>query len=92
VSPSHPNRGGKDRPGRNPQPEEIRQLRDEMELTQAELAALLHASVRSVQKWEQGERRMHPGLWEYLTLLQAYPVVARAQRLWRAGAPATERP
>ena len=64
---NHPNRSA-GHPARNPSPCEIRAAREAAGLTQAQAAALLHASARNWQQWEQQEganvRRMHPGLWE----------------------------
>ncbi|RBH90728.1 XRE family transcriptional regulator [Xanthomonas oryzae pv. oryzae] len=37
-------------------------------LTQTEAAALVHSNIRSWQKWELGERRMHPAFWELFRL------------------------
>jgi DNA-binding transcriptional regulator YiaG len=84
---SHPNRSRAKRPGSNPKPAEIAQLREEMELTQTELADLLYVSLTAVQKWESGERRMQASMWEYLCLMQAYPEVQQARRLWLEGRP-----
>lgn len=51
-------------PGRNPKPAEIRALRESAGLSRDEFAALVHTSRRGLEKWETGERKMHPGLWE----------------------------
>lgn len=68
---NHPNRSD-GHPARNPSPEEVRAAREAAELTQAQAAALVHASARNWQQWEQGKgsnaRRMHPGLWELFRL------------------------
>lgn len=47
-----------------PSPERIRKAREKAGLSRLEAAELIHASVRGWEKWEQGERKMHPGLWE----------------------------
>lgn len=60
---NHPNRGPKG-PSSNPQPEEIKAARSAAGLTQTEAAALVHSTLSAWQRWEQGERRMPPGLWE----------------------------
>lgn len=65
---NHPNRSA-GYPARNPTPAEVRTAREAAGLTQAQAAALVYASLRNWQQWEQGEgassaRRMHPGLWE----------------------------
>lgn len=85
---NHPNRSrAKDRPGRNPHPREVSQLREEMELTQTALGKLLYVGLSTVQAWEGGTRRM-PGLaWEFLNLLQAFPEVRAARERWLNGGP-----
>ncbi len=45
-------------------PKEIKAARMEAGLTQGEAAALVHANLRSWQKWESGDRSMHPAMWE----------------------------
>lgn len=83
---NHPNRSRRtDTPGRTPRPAEIAQLREEMELTQTDFGRLVYRSMRTVQQWESGERRMPPDTWEYLCLLQAYPEVGRCRQLWLEG-------
>ena len=71
---NHPNRSAGN-PARNPSPAEVRTAREAAGLTQAQAAALVHASVRNWQQWEQAEganaRRMHPGLWELFRLKTA---------------------
>lgn len=47
-----------------PAPDEIRAAREAAGLTQSAAAALVHANLRSWQKWEAGERAMHPAFWE----------------------------
>jgi len=68
---NHPNRSA-GHPARNPSPAEVRAARDAAGLTQAQAAALVHATARNWQQWEQEEgsntRRMHPGLWELFRL------------------------
>lgn len=49
---------------RNPTPDEIRAARKAAGLTQTEAARLVFASLISWQKWEAGDRRMHPAFWE----------------------------
>lgn len=64
---NHPNRS-KHGPARNPKPAEIRALRDRAGLTQTEFGELIHATLRSVQMYEAGDRRMHPAIWELARL------------------------
>lgn len=54
-----------------PKPERIRSIRQAAGLTQARSAAMVHASLRTWQQWEAGDRRMHPGLWELFCLKTA---------------------
>lgn len=62
---NHPNRSrSKDAPGRTPKPDEIRAAREAAQLSRKDAAWLVHTSVRTYEKWELGEQRMHPGLWE----------------------------
>lgn len=66
---NHPNRNRrKDAPGRNPQPEEIRRSRHKAGLSRVDAAALVYSSKRGWEKWENGERRMHPAIWELFKL------------------------
>ena len=64
---NHPNRSA-GHPARNPTHAEVRAARKAAGLTQAQAAALVYATPRNWQQWEQQEganvRRMHPGLWE----------------------------
>jgi len=62
---NHPNRSRWTKTlARSPTPEEIRQLRENANLTQDEAAKLVHSTWKSWQKWEYGERPMHPTFWE----------------------------
>jgi DNA (cytosine-5)-methyltransferase 1 len=47
-------------------------------LTQQEAADLLHLTLRAWQRYEYGERRMHPALWE-LFLLKTGNLAAAGQ-------------
>jgi DNA-binding XRE family transcriptional regulator len=85
VSPAHPNRSRRSNaPGRTPKPEEIAQLREEMEITQREAGALLYVSERTWQDWERGERRMPAAHWEYVNIRWAFRVVEQAREVWLA--------
>lgn len=62
---SHPNRSSAgSSSARNPTPEEIRAARVTAGLSRREAAELIHHSLSGWIKWEAGEARMHPGLWE----------------------------
>jgi DNA-binding transcriptional regulator YiaG len=47
-----------------PTPEEIKEARRKVGLTQTQAGALLHTTVRTWQQWEAGDRKMHPAFWE----------------------------
>lgn len=62
---NHPNRSRrKDAPGMTPKPDEIRAAREAAGLSRRDAAALVYATVRGWEKWELGERSMHPAFWE----------------------------
>lgn len=50
----------------NPTPEQILALRGKR--SRAAVAALAHCSARTWEKWEQGRAKMHPGLFELVSL------------------------
>ena len=49
---NHPNRSA-GHPARNPSPTEVRAAREAAGLTQTQAAALVHATARNWQQWEQ---------------------------------------
>ena len=49
-------------------PEEIKEARFRAGLTLREAADLVRVNIRTWQKWEAGERSMHPAFWELFTL------------------------
>lgn len=62
---NHPNRSRRTtHPARHPTPDEIKRVRDRARLTQTAAAALVYTTLSGWQRWEAGERQMHPGLWE----------------------------
>lgn len=64
MPPNHPNRSRRGNPAANPRPEQIRAARERAGLTQTDAAALIHCTLSGWQRWEQGERSMHPAFWE----------------------------
>lgn len=42
-------------------------------LTQAEAAKLVYSSLNAWSKWERGERKMHPAIWE-LFQIKSYQI------------------
>lgn len=60
---NHPNRG-KPSLWANPTPQMVREAREQTGLTQTEAGALVYSSLKAWQTWEDGTRRMHPGLWQ----------------------------
>lgn len=69
--------------GPNPSAEQVRDLRAKMALTQTEFGMLLYASMRAVQGWEGGQRRMPRLEYEIACLLHMYPGLARLRKRWR---------
>ena len=51
-----------------PVPDDIRAARTAAGLTQTKAGDLVHASLRTWQQWEAGDRKMHPGLFELFKL------------------------
>lgn len=49
---------------KSPIPEEIKQARMDAGLVQKQAADLVHSDLRSWQRWEAGDRQMHPSMWE----------------------------
>ena len=47
---------------------QVRTARTDAGLTQIEAAELIYAPMRTLQDWEGGVNRMHPGLWELFQL------------------------
>jgi DNA-binding transcriptional regulator YiaG len=64
---NHPNRGQKG-PQSNPDPTTIRAARAQAGLTQEAAAALVYSTERAWQKWEAGDARMHPAMFELFSL------------------------
>lgn len=50
------------------EPDAIRAARMAAGLTQTEAGEVVHASLRTWQQWEAGDRKMHPGLFELFKL------------------------
>lgn len=61
---NHPNRIRAKSPASNPDKEVIRSARINAGLTQTKAAEIIYSGIRAWQKWESGEHKMHPGLFE----------------------------
>lgn len=48
----------------SPSPDDIRNMRTESGLTQADASAMVHNTERAWRAWEAGVNSMPPGLWE----------------------------
>ena len=48
----------------NPLTESIKEARENAGLTQTAAAALVYSTCRAWQKWEAGDARMHPAIFE----------------------------
>lgn len=57
-----------------PKPAQVAGARTTAGDTQLAAAARVRGSVRAWQKWEAGERRMHPGLFELYCIKTGQPV------------------
>lgn len=64
----------------NPTPEQVRAARAAAGLTQTAAAAVVHSTLSGWQRWEQGERKMHPGLWELFQIKTGLPVCTEEMR------------
>lgn len=66
----------------HPTPEQVKDLRLSVALSQTEFAAIIHSSLRSVQHWESGAVRMPACKWELasskLSARRALAIAARA--------------
>jgi DNA (cytosine-5)-methyltransferase 1 len=71
---NHPNRVPQG-PQSNPSAAAIRAARESAQLSQTDAAALIHASLGAWQKWEQGDRRMHPAFWELFRIKTEFVTV-----------------
>jgi putative transcriptional regulator len=69
---NHPNRSSRGNPAANPTPLEIESARKAAGLSQAAAAKLVHATLNAWQKWEVGDRRMHPAFWELFRIKSGY--------------------
>jgi len=61
---SHSNSSRSKNQASNPSKEEIRSARLSAGLTQTKAAEIIYSGIRAWQKWESGEHKMHPGLFE----------------------------
>ena len=52
----------------SPSPVTIKKAREAAGQTLAQAAAEVHADLRSWQKWEAGDRKMHPAFWDLYQL------------------------
>ncbi|MGH8225796.1 MAG: helix-turn-helix domain-containing protein [Gammaproteobacteria bacterium] len=54
-------------------PDDVRDIRERMDLTQSAFAALLGVSVRTLQDWEQGRRQPHGAALSLLRVADKHP-------------------
>ena len=62
------NRSRAERPASNPSTESIRAARTSAGLTQKQAGELIMCTGRAWEKWESGERRMHPAFFAYFLI------------------------
>ena len=65
---NHPNRSRANSPASNPTPDEIKQARQSAGLTQAAAAKMVFSNVRTWERWESADRRMHPAIFDYFLI------------------------
>lgn len=71
---NHPNRSKRaPHSARNPAPDQIRRAREAAGLTQTQAAALIYCTLSAWQRWEAGERSMHPAFWELFLSRETTP-------------------
>lgn len=69
---NHPNRSKSNRStSSKPTPAEIRTLRESHGLTAEQAGALVHANAQQWERWERGEKPMHPAIFELATIKAA---------------------
>jgi DNA-binding transcriptional regulator YiaG len=61
---NHPNRGYRRTEASTPKPDEIREFRTAHKLTLEDAGDLVHVSAVAWERWEKGERPMHPAFFE----------------------------
>ena len=61
---------------RNPAPASVTALREAAGWSIEQLAEKIHASPADVQAWEEGRRKMHPGLWALMVARSVYEMSA----------------
>ncbi|MEI2416239.1 helix-turn-helix transcriptional regulator [Orrella sp. JC864] len=77
---NHPNRS-RHRAAANPTPEQVRAARDAAGHTQTEAARTIGLTLVAWQRYEAGERRMHPTYWDaYLLRTDQHPTLILADR------------
>lgn len=52
----------------SPTPQQITRVRNNAGLTQTQAADILYCNLRTWQKWEGNESKMHPALWELFNI------------------------
>lgn len=53
---------------KQPDPKEIKVLREEIGLTQTQAGQVVHVKLRTWQQWEAGDRKMHPAFWDLFNI------------------------
>lgn len=80
--PNHPNRSKSAPPtdASTPKPDEVRELRRANELTAEQCGAIVHVSGRAWQRWEAGDRPMHPAFFELARMKIAAGIIPLPKR------------
>jgi DNA-binding transcriptional regulator YiaG len=53
------------RPGSNPTPHQVQDLRESVNMNFKEFGALSFHSAATTEAWETGEKKMHPVIWMF---------------------------
>ena len=68
---NHPSRSRQNPGPRSPTKEELIAARERADLTPADAAKLIYSTTKSWERWEAGERTMHPAMFELFELKAA---------------------
>ncbi len=66
--PNHPNRGYRRTEASTPKPDELKEFRRVHGMSTKEAAELVHVTEGAWERWEAGERPMHPAFFELARL------------------------
>jgi DNA-binding XRE family transcriptional regulator len=77
-------KGIKEKHSKSPSPAEVKELRETFGKTQLEMALLMLSTHSTYQKWEGGQRPMHPYFWQNIQRDLADEAAQKAEFLAKA--------